>query len=495
MFNLINRISTIVKLCLLLNYCIITSLATAQNNLVPNYSFEQYTICPTGDRSHMPDFWYKPDRGGGAYFNACSTNGITGVPVNIAGNIGFQHARTGQAYMGLFFLNGPNSNSRNYVQIKLIDSLKKNKCYYAEFFVNLINSERLACNNQSILFTNNPIYVDTANFLLILPANPQIQNPFIVTDTLHWVKIAGVFTAQGGEQYLTIGNFKTDIQTSYSTVYPSGVRNSAGYYIEDVTVVPLDSITLQADAGLDKTITIGDSVFIGSFTTGLTNVTWYNSSGNIIANNVSGLFVKPTSSTFYVIEQTVCGQYSRDTVNITVNAAVPLVIKNYELKVKNEGVVNRWVTVNEINVSHFNIQYSNNSIDFSTVKTVAAKNNPYNEYTVSVIPPLGGGEAYYRIEAVDKDGTITYSNVLPFTVNPSSLTLNIYPNPAKSIVQINFPNIKQIIISTLMGKLVKSGTFQNTNAATISIADLQRGVYFIKVLGNNNCVIQKLIVE
>jgi hypothetical protein len=108
---------------------------------------------------------------------------------------------------------------------------------------------------------------------------------------------------------------------------------------------------------------------------------------------------------------------------------------------------------------------------------------------------LGGGEAYYRIEAVDKDGTITYSNVLPFTVNPSSLTLNIYPNPAKSIVQINFPNIKQIIISTLMGKLVKSGTFQNTNAATISIADLQRGVYFIKVLGNNNCVIQKLIVE
>jgi hypothetical protein len=123
----------------------------------------------------------------------------------------------------MFYLNAPGTNSRNYFAVKLLDSLKTSKCYYAECFVNLGNCWQLACNNQAMLFTNNPVYVDTANSLQILPATPQVQNPYIVTDTLNWVKIAGVFTAQGGEQYLTLGNFKYDNQTNFTLVNPSGV--------------------------------------------------------------------------------------------------------------------------------------------------------------------------------------------------------------------------------------------------------------------------------
>jgi hypothetical protein len=488
-------------LCCYILFCTELNAQSTPNNLVTNYSFEDYNCCPVdiagAARWCQPNFWYSASAVGAypSYVNACANNIITGVPFNAGGGgQNFQYARTGNGYMAMYYYNG--MDSRNYVQIKLSDSLRNGRCYYAEYYINLLNTMRLGSNNQSMLFTNNAVYVDTiATPYGVLPANPQIQNPFIVTDTLNWVKISGVFTAQGGEQYLTLGNFKNNAQTATQQIQNTGY-NGAAYYIEDVTVVPLDSITLQADAGLDKTITIGDSVFIGSFTTGLTNVTWYNSSGNIIANNVSGLFVKPTSSTFYVIEQTVCGQYSRDTVNITVNAAVPLVIKNYELKVKNEGVVNRWVTVNEINVSHFNIQYSNNSIDFSTVKTVAAKNNPYNEYTVSVIPPLGGGEAYYRIEAVDKDGTITYSKVLPFTVNPTPFTLNIYPNPANAIVNIAYPEIKQIDIIDVNGKTIlhKQGT--GFNNIQLNVSNLPKGIYLVRVLGKNgNSETQKLVLQ
>jgi hypothetical protein len=356
---------------------------------------------------------------------------------------------------------------------------------------------RLGTNNQSILFTHNAVYVDTiATPFGVLPANPQIQNPFIVTDTLNWVKIAGVFTAQGGEQYLTLGNFKNNAQTATRQIQPTGYLGAA-YYIEDVTVVPLDSFTLKADAGLDKTINIGDSVFIGSFTTGLTNVTWYNSSGNIIANNVSGLFVKPTASTFYVIEQTVCGQYSRDTVNVTVNTAVPLVIKNYELIIKNEAVVNNWQTLQEVNVSHFNIQFSTNSKDFVTVGTIAAQNKAFNEYQYKHNPTPNPQHQtwFYRIEAVDKDGTINYSKVLPFTVNPSPFTLYIYPNPAKSIVTISFAKMKQIIISDITGKNVKNIYLHNVNAASINVTDLQKGIYIIKVIGNNGNAFEKLIID
>jgi len=59
----------------------------------------------------------------------------------------------------MFYLNAPGTNSRNYFAVKLLDSLKTSKCYYAECFVNLGNCWQLACNNQAMLFTNNPVYV------------------------------------------------------------------------------------------------------------------------------------------------------------------------------------------------------------------------------------------------------------------------------------------------------------------------------------------------
>lgn len=497
MVSLNNKTLTIVKWCLLFYYCINTSFSIAQNNpynLVPNYSFEQYTVCPTGHTSDVPNFWYKPDRRAARYFNACANNAnpVFGVPTNSSGLDGFQNAKTGQAYMALFYYNG--NNSRNYIQVKLLDSFKINKCYYAEYYVNLMNFYMLGCNNQSMLFTNNPIYVDTANNLQILPTNPQIQNSFIVTDTLHWVKIAGVFTAQGGEQYLTLGNFKNNAQTATRQIQPTGYLGAA-YYLEDVTVVPLDSFTLQADAGLDKSIIVGDSVFVGSFTTGLNNVTWFNSNGNIIASNVSGLFVKPTASTFYVIEQTVCGQYSRDTVNVIVNTAVPLVIKNYELIIKNDAVVNNWQTLQEVTVSHFNIQYSNNSIDFSTVKTVAAKNKNYNTYSTHTNPP-SGVRGYYRIEAVDKDGKLTYSKVLPFTQHPTPFALSIYPNPAKNKIVVQSTKMQHIILTDITGRVIKTIPANSANSIEINVAHLPRGMYIVQIQYiNGRRELEKFLVD
>ena len=475
-----------------------TTNAQIQYNLVPNYSFEQYTNCPSSSsiqevRNSKPDYWYKPDKRAAIYYNSCANvNSNLSVPYHITtGGADFQYPKTGVAYISMFYYNG--GDTRNYFQVKLTDSLKQGKCYYAECFVSCFNSMQLACNNQAMLFTNNAIYADTFAGLQIIPANPQIQNTHIITDTLNWVKVGGVFTAQGGEQYLTLGNFKNNAQTQTQQIQTTGY-NGAAYYLEDVTVIPLDSITLKADAGTDKTITVGDSVFIGSFTTGLTNVNWYNATGNIIATGIPGMYVKPATSTFYVIEQNVCGQYSKDTVYITVGV-VPLVIKNYELRIKNEGVVNKWITLNEINVSHFNVQRSSNGIEFNTIQQTTAKNNAYNEYSITDVQPLNG-VSYYRIEAVDKDGKKTYSKTLSITSNHRPQILNIYPNPAKDVVNIEYENIKEVSIIDFTGRTLQQRTFNNSNNVQMNIATLSKGVYVLKVVDTKgNMQTQKLIVE
>ncbi|MBX2931483.1 MAG: T9SS type A sorting domain-containing protein [Chitinophagaceae bacterium] len=487
------------KQCLLLCCCFLLSIIVhaqfSPYNLVPNPSFEQYDNCPiesSNFKNDKPNFWYKPDLRGATYYNACANNNITGVPANFGGGgYNFQYPRTGNGYIAMYYYNS--MDSRNYIQVQLLDSLQQGECYYAEYYVNSLNTLRLGCNNQSMLFTNNPVYVDTANNIYLLPANPQIQNPYIVTDTLNWVKVAGVFTAQGGEKYLTLGNFKNNAQTSFQIMQTTGYYGAA-YYIDDVSVLPLDSITLKADAGEDKTITAGDSTFIGSFTTGLTNVVWYNSAGNVIATNVSGLFVQPATSTFYVIEQNVCGQYSKDTVYVSVGA-VPLRIVNYQLLIINEGVVNKWFTADEINVSHFNIQRSSNGIEFYTINTVAAKNNSYNEYSFTDVQPLNG-KSYYRIEAVDKDGKITYSKTLQITLNIKPETLNIYPNPARNVVNVVSKNIQQINIIDFTGRTLIQQNFNNANNVKLNVENVSKGIYLLKVVDvKGNIQTKKLIVE
>jgi hypothetical protein len=462
--------------------------AFCQYNLVPNHNFEDNIICPTSiNMAPLPSPWYLGQNLDNklAFFHNCATFNGYSIPAN---NAGFQYARTGNGYAGIetfynFFFDG-----RYYLQTALNQSLLPTKYYYGEFWVSLGNQSRYATNNIGMLLTDTAIKVNSVDYPLgigLIPANPQVynySNP-IIKDTLNWVKISGVFVAQGGENFITIGNFRDDDNTQVQQIHSlPGSSRKAGYFIDDVKLIPLDSMQLKADAGRDTTINLGDSAFIGSYINGISNINWYNSANTIIGTGKPFLYVKPTVNTFYVIEQTIAGQYSRDTVNVYVNTVVPLTINNYQLIINNEGVVNNWITSNEINVSHFNIQYSNNGRDFTTVKTVTANNNSYNQYSVFTYQPTVE-KGYYRIEAVDKDGKLSYSKILPFTLNRLASTLSIYPNPASTTITVKSSFLKQIVITNILGRVVYSKQINNgNNTILIPINTLPKGFYSLQAI-------------
>ena len=485
----------------------------AQINLVPNWSFEQYTNCPVISQTNLnvtknskPDIWYKPDFKFGVYYNSCATQLNVSVPYNTPnpqGDLGFQLPRNGAAYVGLFYYN--TNNIRNYFQIELLDTLKKGHCYYAECFVNRSYGYQLACNNQAILFTNSPIYADTAAIppIDIIPANPQVINTAsVISDTLNWVKVAGIFTPQGGEKYLTFGNFKDDNNTTISVVQSTGFYGGA-YYVDDVTVYSLDSFEVKADAGADTTIALGGSAFIGSLISGIPSIKWYKSNGVLFQTGVPGFTISPTQSDFYVIEQTVCGFTSRDTVYVNVNP-LPLKWLNFNAFVlppsafgEGLGVRLKWQTANEENVSHFNIQRSyRGTNEFENVGQVSANNRARNEY--SFIDDKVNGTvpwALYRIQSIDKDGMRSYSEVrrVLFTTHHSPLT--IYPNPAKNRVNIACKNMKQIEVVDATGRTVLSQKVNGLSVVALNIAALPKGMYLVRVMSDESCEAQKMVVE
>lgn len=203
-------------------------------NLVPNGDFEQFSSCPTGySQLYNALFWINPSSNATPdYFNQCNPS-LVGVPAN---SWGYQTAHSGVAYGGgiLYYAN---FTAREYVEVPLISSLITNNCYHFEMYINVAGKCKYSTDAIGIYFSD-PIVTGIPNSLP-LPFTPQINNGFgNIPDTLNWTLISGNYIAQGGEEYLIIGNFKDDINTNAILINNSGTLNMAYIYIDDVSLSP-----------------------------------------------------------------------------------------------------------------------------------------------------------------------------------------------------------------------------------------------------------------
>lgn len=227
-------------------------LIPGQGNLVLNPSFEEYYQCPYLDnQTDFAKFWTNPAASSSDYFNSCALIEFLSIPHNFNG-YGYQPARTGNAYMGMV-MNGPGTIDqapREYIQGQLSCPLIKGYKYYVEFYTNLANLCPVATSTMGVYFSTYQI--DT-NLSYELPYIPQVQNEpsNIISDTLNWVKVSGEFIAAGGEQYFIIGNFYPDSSSVIDTIYPENIipfDDVGYYYVDDVSVILIDSITYEFSA-------------------------------------------------------------------------------------------------------------------------------------------------------------------------------------------------------------------------------------------------------
>ena len=151
-----------------------------------------------------------------------------GVPIN---EFGYQDARTGNAYAGLYF-------SNEAIQTQLTETLRKDSIYYVQFFVNLSDSSTYAIWKIGAYLCEKPI----KSFKEIINCKPQIINKKdnYITDKESWTKISGIYKAKGGEQYLIISSFSNhDLpEVIFLNKNKPRIRN---YYIDDVSVIKVDS--------------------------------------------------------------------------------------------------------------------------------------------------------------------------------------------------------------------------------------------------------------
>lgn len=234
------------------------SLPPDAENLVYNPSFEECRECPRKIDAlgtlTIVDAWYQPTAGSADYYNRCGHKECQ-VPQN---KLGIQDPRTGVGYVGIYC---SKTEYREYMQTQLKQPLQAGATYRLTFYVSLSEYSTGAVATLGGLFTHSRIS-DTSRSVLtqkevrqIAPKvsqviasyyEPQVVNPYdrLLSDTKGWTEITGTFRAQGGEEFLTIGNFYTASHSNLSdldsiTYYLPG----SYYYLDDVSVVCLDCPT------------------------------------------------------------------------------------------------------------------------------------------------------------------------------------------------------------------------------------------------------------
>jgi hypothetical protein len=312
--------STIVKSQILRDYC-------------QNGSFEQLYDCNAPVSLRKAKFWSGIDSMSVAGLIAGSCNAQIPIPKNVHA---WQFPRHGNNYV-VNTLYYPAFPVRGYMRNRLRESLLVGRTYCVRFFINIANTSPRGIDGFGAYFADSTLDTITKCTIPLTYLNPQIKNASgnVISDTLNWVAISGTFVANGTEKYMVIGNFMADNAITTSTINGPYVNEEwTDVCIDDVSCFDVD---LPACAGPNKTCIIGDSVFIGSNDPGLDEFcTWYqwpNMSAPIAT--ISGLYVKPITTTTYVVRQQLwCSGVQWDSVVVYHDAVgIDRRIKGHSLKI------------------------------------------------------------------------------------------------------------------------------------------------------------------
>jgi gliding motility-associated-like protein len=269
---------------------------------VRNGSFENYDIGMASATFPFDTAAFQAARFGPFYWNTPSLNtpdfykhstnpNFNNLPITIYED--YQQPRTGLAFAGIsyYISNISSANTDNegseYIQTRLTKPLEKGKQYCISFYENLarsayFNSYIVASNDVDVALTKqrittgfrDPSGVYNGDFLIHPPKIIEIDGT-VCTDTMNWCRKTTIYTAEGGEEWLTIGNFKKRANCNPQIYYnacdgqampPCQQLSYVGYYhIDDVSVIELSSvlsthdtttctfpITLTANTGFDS---------------------------------------------------------------------------------------------------------------------------------------------------------------------------------------------------------------------------------------------------
>ncbi|MEL6695760.1 MAG: hypothetical protein AAFP89_05940 [Bacteroidota bacterium] len=171
-----------------------------------------------------------------------------------------------------------------------------------------------------------------------------------------------------------------------------------------------------------------------------------------------------------------------DNVLITTPDPLPVEWVSFEALSSLDQVELRWVTANEINNSHFEVERAGDTDVFEKIGTLVGKGDlaGQQDYTFVDLSPHEG-KTLYRIKQVDIDGNFSFSQAIEVEVSFASTSFDLRPTGTDRVFELIFvkPIEGAVRVMDLQGRI---HTIQQIDSQILPILDMQdlpAGVYWI----------------
>jgi hypothetical protein len=177
--------------------------------------------------------------------------------------------------------------------------------------------------------------------------------------------------------------------------------------------------------------------------------------------------------------------------SLIIPTETPLPVKLASFKVTKEGdAVSQlnWVTTEEVNASHFDVERSADSGNWKVIGTEQSHGNSTanNVYNFTDATPLSGVN-YYRLKMVDADGTFAHSTIQSVTMGEfTNRAVRVFPNPVSEVLYLseeNLASVKQVSLVTADG--VTAYHANTVGSEGINVKNLTGGLYIVKLMHND----------
>jgi hypothetical protein len=179
------------------------------------------------------------------------------------------------------------------------------------------------------------------------------------------------------------------------------------------------------------------------------------------------------------------------------DAVLPILFTDFYSENTNEGVTLKWNVNSEIDINHYEIEKSNDGINWNLFKIVSVfKHNVTNFIYQTIDNKVSEGNNYYKLSLVNKNNEKELLKTIYVNYN-LDLNKQFYYSQTEFDLYLFFNDVlpNQVYLQSTQGMLISFKHKQNNNCIIISKENLAKGLYLISTGNQNNLQPQKIIVE
>lgn len=215
--------------------------AQVATNLIDNGGFEDISgkIKKAGSID-LATGWISPTKTAADLYSSIIKEKY-GNPENTNGK---EDPHEGKSYAGFSAFSYGDKMPRTYVSTKLKLPMRKGQKYCVKFYVSLSESSKYGVNNIAANFSRKQYNIQEDKTIMGESHIMHVENP-VFSAQFGWEEICGTYISEGGEKFLTIGNFSSNGETLNERMKkPSDYRGTqeirAYYYLDNISVELID---------------------------------------------------------------------------------------------------------------------------------------------------------------------------------------------------------------------------------------------------------------